>query len=484
MPIQWAGLSPTLLLPLARGGGTPLRTQLERGLREAIRSGQLAPGERLPSSRQLAASLGVSRGLVQESYGQLLAEGYLTSRGGSATRVADRATFPSPTAAGTEWANVAPDPTTVDGQRLAVDFRSGVPDLASFPRGDWAWACREVCRDVPNAGLDYGDPAGDRQVRDIVAGYQRRVRGAVAGPAEVLVCNGFAQGLALVLRALSASGVRRVAFEDPGYSDTATLAATAPGLEAVPVPVDAEGIDVDALATSGAQAVVLTPAHQWPTGVVLTPARRHALIDWADQTGALLIEDDYDAEFRYDREPVGTLQGLAPDRVALIGTVSKSLAPAVRLGWIVCPRQWMPAVVEEKRRDDRGSSGLDQLVLALLLQSGRYDRHLRRMRTLYARRRAALLGALARHAPPARVTGLAAGFHAVLHLPDGAGEADVISAARERSVGLYGMSTWRADGATTPPQLVLGFGNLDERAIATGIATVADLLRSGRDRDD
>ena len=334
MPIEWAGLSPELLLPLARGTATPLRTQLEHGLREAIRSGRLGEGERLPSSRNLAASLGVSRGLVQECYGQLQAEGYLTSRGGSATRVAALAVS-SPVAPTVS----APPRSTAEP--IAVDFRTGVPDLASFPRGDWAWAWREVCRDVPNADLDYGDPAGAAPLREIIAGYLNRVRGAVAGPGDVVVCNGFAQGLTLVLRALSRAGVRRVAFEDPGYSDTALLASAAPGIEAVPVPVDAHGIDVDRLAASGARAVVLTPAHQWPTGVVLAPDRRHALVEWAERTDATIIEDDYDAEFRYDREPVGVLQGLAPQRVALIGTVSKSLAPTVRLGWVVCPQRWI-----------------------------------------------------------------------------------------------------------------------------------------------
>ena len=471
MPIEWAGWSPELLLPLTRGTQTPLRTQLEHGIREAIRAGRLGEGERLPSSRHLAASLGVSRGLVQECYGQLQAEGYLTSRGGSATRVAALAVASPVPAAGSKPA--APR-STVDS--IAVDFRTGVPDLASFPRGDWAWAWREVCRDVPNAGLDYGDPAGAPALREIIAGYLSRVRGAVAEPGDVVVCNGFAQGLALVLRALSAAGVRRVAFEDPGYSDTATLAAAAPGIEAVPVPVDADGIDVGRLAASGARAVVLTPAHQWPTGVVLAPERRHALVAWAERTDATIVEDDYDAEFRYDREPVGVLQGLAPRRVALVGTVSKSLAPAVRLGWVVCPQRLVLAVTEEKRRDDRGSPGLDQLVLARLMESGRFDRHLRRMRVVYARRRAALGEALAAHAPRVRLSGLAAGFHAVVHLPAGVDETTLVAAARERSIALYGMSAWRSSGQATPPQLVLGFGNLDPRAITTGIAAIGGLL--------
>ena len=470
MPIEWAGLSPELLVALDRDSREPLRTQLEAALREAIRCGRLPGGERLPSSRELARGLGVSRGLVQECYGQLQAEGFLTSRGGSATRVAAGA-----------GAAPAGAPATQDGAPgrslpLVADFRSGVPDRASFPRGDWAWAIREVCRTAPNAALDYSDPAGRPELREVLAGYLRRVRGAVAAPGDVVVSAGFAQGLTVVLRVLHAAGVRRVAFEDPGYNDARALVSAAPGITAVPIPVDDAGIDVTALEASDVDAVVLTPAHQWPTGVVLAPARRQAVVAWARRRAAVLIEDDYDAEFRYDREPVGALQGLAPDRVVLLGTVSKALAPAVRLGWMVCPPDLLGAVTAEKQRTDRGSPGLDQLALAQLIQSGRYDRHLRRMRTLYAGRRAALVSALATHAPSVRLSGLAAGFHAVAHLPDHIDEAALVAAALERAVALYGMRGWRASELDGPPQLVLGFGNLDARAITAGIVAIADLL--------
>ncbi|HET6214424.1 MAG TPA: PLP-dependent aminotransferase family protein [Micromonosporaceae bacterium] len=463
MTIEWAGLSPALLLPLDRDHAEPLRAQLEGHLRDAIRSGRLQVGERLPSSRELARDLGVSRGLVQECYGQLQAEGYLSSRVGSATRVATAGQVPAN--------RPAPAPAPV---RLTVDFRSGVPDLASFPRDDWMWATRETCRTAPTAIFGYGDPRGSTALRGVLASYLRRVRGAAADPDRIVVCTGFAQGLNLVLRVLARHGVRRVGFEDPGYDST--NAASWAGLEAVPVPVDDRGIDVDALAATGARAVVLTPAHQWPTGVVLAPERRQALVAWADKAQAVIIEDDYDAEFRYDREPVGALQGLAPDRVAALGTVSKSLAPAVRLGWILCPSSLAADIADEKRLNDLGSPGLDQLTLAALIESGRYDRHLRRMRAEYARRREALVDALRRHAPGIALTGLAAGFHAVAHLPDGHDEQAVVAAAQQRAIGLYGMSAHRSSGVSRPAQLVLGFGNLNERAIAAGIAAVGDLL--------
>lgn len=501
MAVNWSGLSPELLLALDRGrGARPLRSQLESRLREAIRSGRLRPGERLPSSRELARALGTSRGLVQECYGQLQAEGYLSTRVGSATTVAARASAaparpggaaaiarPAGSAgsaggagsAGTGSAGEAGSGAALAPRpRLLADFRSGVPDLASFPRGDWLWAQREACRTAPNEALDYGDPRGSPVLREVLAAYLRRVRAVAADPEQMVICTGFAQGLGLALRVLRRAGTRRVAIEDPGYDDAAQVAAWA-DVEVVPIPVDSGGIDVGRLAATGAQAVVLSPAHQWPTGVVLAAPRRHALVAWAADADAILIEDDYDAEFRYDREPVGALQGLAPDRVIALGTVSKSLAPALRLGWLVCPPALAGAIAEEKEYGDRGSPMLDQLALAKLIESGRFDRHLRRMRGRYAARREALAAALAQHAPGVTLTGLAAGFHAVAHLPEPAAEESVVARAGARSVGLYGMSAYRSTGADRPVQLVLGFGNLSERTIAAGIAAVGDLLQGG-----
>ena len=364
-----------------------------------------------------------------------------------------------------------------------------MPDLSSFPRADWVWAVREACGAVASADLGYGDPRGSAVLREVLAGDLRRVRAAAADPGRMIVSTGFAQGLNLVLRALaSQAGVGAVAFEDPGYGSAATdetvRAASAMGLRVVHVPVDDEGLVVGALAASGAEAVVVTPAHQSPTGVVLTADRRHALADWARRGGGFVIEDDYDSEFRYDKEPVGALQGLAPDRVFLIGTASKALAPAVRLGWVLAPAGLAGAVAAEKEMSDRGSCTLDQVALAALLTSGRYDRHLRRMRAVYAARRRALVDAFGRHAPGVRLTGLAAGFHAVAQLPAEPGEAAVIAAARERGVGLHGIAEYRGvPDPAAPPALVMGFGNTGERAIEPAIAAIADLLalnRAGR----
>ena len=486
MAIEWSGLSPGLLVRLDRSASQPLRAQLEAALREAIRGGRLRAGERLPSSRELARALGVSRGMVQECYGQLLAEGYLTSRTGSATRVAGLSGQQAgdQPAAGPAMVSSSPRPPGRQPPEppLIADFRPGVPDLSSFPRADWAWAVKQACIQATTADLGYGDPRGSSVLREVLAGYLRRVRAAAASPAQMIISTGFAQGINLVLRALAhQGGVTCVAFEDPGYgsarADETVRATLAMGIHVTYLPVDEQGLVTGELAASGAQAVVVTPAHQSPTGVVLSPARRHALTEWARRGGGYVVEDDYDSEFRYDKEPVGALQGLAPDQVFLLGTASKALAPAVRLGWVHAPSALASAVAAEKEMSDRGSCTLDQLALATLLVTGRYDRHLRRMRTVYAARRTALTGAFARHAPRVQLTGLAAGFQAVAPLPPGADETAVIAAACERRVGLYGIGDYRGDpDPAAPPALVMGFGNVRERAIEPAIAAVADLL--------
>jgi len=487
MTIEWSGLSPQLLVQLNRSASQPLRAQLEASLREAIRGGRLHAGERLPSSRELARALGISRGMVQECYGQLLAEGYLSSRTGSATRVADIGGYQGGdqlVAGPTEVSTSTPStPRQSPEPPLLADFQPGVPDLSSFPRTDWAWAIKQACTQAASADFGYGDPRGSAVLREVIAGYLRRVRAAAASPGQLIISTGFAQGINLVLRALARqSGVTCVAFEDPGYgsvqADETVRAALAMGIDVTYVPVDEQGLVVTELVASGAQAVVVTPAHQSPTGVVLSPVRRQALTDWARRGGGYVIEDDYDSEFRYDKEPVGALQGLAPDQVFLLGTVSKALAPAVRLGWVHAPSPLASAVAAEKEMSDRGSCTLDQLALATLLTTGRYDRHLRRMRTIYAARRAALTEAFARHAPGVQLTGLAAGFHAVAPLPAGAEEMAVIAATRERRVGLHGIGAYRGNpDSAAPPALVMGFGNVRERAIEPAIAAVADLIR-------
>jgi GntR family transcriptional regulator/MocR family aminotransferase len=341
---------------------------------------------------------------------------------------------------------------------------------------DWLWACGEAGRTASSCDLGYGEGAGSERLRQVAASYAQRVRAAATSPHQVVVCSGFVQGAALTFAALGRRGHQVVALEDPGHDAIRVLVQRA-GLQPVPVPVDDQRMVFSALAATAATVAVLTPAHQTPTGVVLSAARRRELLQWATAADAVVIEDDYDSEFRYDKQPVGCLQGLAPDRVVSIASVSKTLAPAVRLGWFLAPPDLAAAIGQEKLDSDRGSPGLDQLELARLLESGRFDRHLRRMRGVYRDRRTALTDALSQHAPTAQLSGLAAGLHVLLHFPARADEDAIVAAAALRSVGVQGLRRYRFPGSTGPGGLVLGFGDLTESATRRGIARVADLLQ-------
>jgi GntR family transcriptional regulator / MocR family aminotransferase len=451
-----------LLVRIARGDG-PLRAQLEEQLREAIRSGRLAPGVALPSTRSLARELGVSRGVVVDAYAQLGAEGYLLARQGAPTRVSESA---SP-AAGAPGAVAADQPPR-------FDFRPGGPDVSLFPRAAWLASLRRALREAPDARLDYGDPRGAPELRLALARYLGRARGVACDPERVVVTSGMAQGMALAARALTARGGRTIGVEDPS-SAPGRQQLSANGLEVVPVPVDDDGLVVEALSARSPDAAFAAPAHQFPLGVVLSPARRAALIDWAARTGALVLEDDYDAEYRYDRAPVGAVQGLAPELVAYAGSVSKTLAPGLRLGWLVVPEHLAEAVLHAKASDDLGTPVVEQLALADFLERGELDRHLRRTRGVYRARRDALVAALARELPECRPAGVAAGLHLVVPLPKGAHEPAVLARARSRGVGLYGLAEHRIEPG--PPALLLGYGRIAEPAIDAAVAELRAAVR-------
>src|SRR5688572_5601782 len=314
--------APELPLSIDRESAVPLRAQLEAELRRAIRSDRLEAGTLLPSTRALATDLGLSRGVVVDAYEQLLAEGYLVAARGSATRVAALCRD-----CGAEEATPkAPSPR--------YDFRPGLPALSLFPRADWLCSMRRAVNRASHADFDYPDPRGAPSARAELAAYLNRVRGTSARADHLLFCTGSAQGVALVGAVLRARGVRRVAVEDPGLNASAATLASF-GLRLAHVPVDGEGIRVDRLERARVGAVLVTPAHQYPTGAVLSPERRSALLAWAKRRGALIIEDDYDAEYRYDRNPIGAMQGLDPERVVYLGTASKTLSPALRLAWLL-----------------------------------------------------------------------------------------------------------------------------------------------------
>jgi GntR family transcriptional regulator / MocR family aminotransferase len=453
-----------LLVMLRPDAQVPLHRQIETSIRDAIRAGRLPHGSALPPSRVLAADLGVSRGVVVEAYQQLTAEGYLTSRTGGYTQVA---TGPAPPARSLRPA-LEPTPE--------IDLSYGRADVSSFPRAAWLRAIRGALVEAPNEVFGYLTGRGVPQLRRSLADYLNRVRGTVADPDHMVICTGYAQGVTLLVGVLAAAGARRLALEDPSSRDDALPAARAAGLDVVGIPVDGHGIRVDLLRDSEADAVILTPSHQWPTGSVLSARNRAAVIGWAAERGAIVIEDDYDAEYRYDRTPVGALQGLAPGHVAYAGSASKTLAPGIRLGWFVLPRHLTEPMAAAKIAADRGSPALEQVALADFIARGEFDRHLRRMRPVYRRRRDALLAALAQHLPWLEPTGVSAGLHLVTWLPPHLNEAAVVGAARRAGVGLDAVGPYRITNPG-PGGLIFGYATVSERAIAEGVARLARVIR-------
>jgi GntR family transcriptional regulator / MocR family aminotransferase len=492
--------------------GPRVRAALEDALRRAVQDGRLTPGMRLPATRTLAVDLGVARNTVADAYGQLVAEGWLTARQGSGTRVAAHVTVRGATASAARPAPVLPAPglpatvpptpvlpatvlptpvlptPVLPTPELPItappptsapryDLRPGVPDLSEFPRAAWLAAARRAVSTAPSAAFGYGDPRGRPELRAALASYLARARGVRTTPDQIVVCSGFSQGLSLLSRVLAASGAPAMAMEAFGHQYHRDVIA-AQGLSARPVPVDEHGAVIDALdQIPGAGAVLLTPSHQFPLGVPLAPARRSQAVRWAASSGAVIIEDDYDGEFRYDRRAIGAMQALAPEHVVYAGTASKTLAPAVRLAWLVLPGRLLADVVAAKSLTDRHGSGLDELTLAELIASGGYDRHVRRSRLRYRRRRDRLIDALAQVRPGPRVTGVAAGLHAVLHLAPGRTEADVVAAAAARGLAVDGMGGFRAPGIAHPEALVLGYGTPPAHAFTTAVTRLRAVLQ-------
>jgi GntR family transcriptional regulator/MocR family aminotransferase len=455
-----------LLLSVSRDSSGTLGAQIEDQLRRAIREGVLRSQARVPSTRDLARQLGVSRRVVVDAYAQLAAEGYLSLRQGARPRVSETAAVAG---AGPQAARPASTPR--------FDFRPSVPDVSAFPRAAWLRSLRHAVATITDADLAYGDPRGVEALRLALADYLGRARGVVADPVSVVVTCGYSQGLGIVCHALADAGAKRIALEAPTWPEQAMIAARA-GLEPVPVRVDDAGIRVDELERSRADAVVLTPAHQHPTGVVLSGERRMALLAWLRDRDAIAIEDDYDAEYRYDRAAVGALQGLEPDRVVYAGSTSKTLAPALRIGWLVVPPGLLEAVSQQKLLADRGNSRIDQHALADFLTRGELDRHLRRMRARYRGRRDALVEALAEALPEAQIRGIAAGLHAIVELPDTHDVQAIRDEATRRRIALETTTDFWPQAGAGSPTVMLGYAQTPEPSIRAGVRELAAAVRA------
>ena len=475
VPRTWANSGLDLHLEPA---GTRIRAGLETALRDAVREGRLAPGTRLPASRTLAGDLGIARNTVTEAYSQLVAEGWLLPRPGSGTYVAELipvSRAPAATAAAAPHSGQG----AIAGRPPRYDLTPGRSDLAAFPRSAWLAAARRALATAPAHALGYTDPRGLPELRTVIAEYLARARGVRADPGRVVICAGFTQGWGLICGVLHNRGVRSIAMETHGVADHRRIAESH-RLQIRDLPVDRDGAVIE---PHDARAILLTPAHQFPLGMALAPPRRAHAIAWAKEHSGFVIEDDYDGEFRYDRRPVGALQALAPEHVVYAGTASKSLAPGLRLGWLVLPAELVDSVAEAQALALGGVSAIDQLTLAQLIASGGYDRHIRRARQTQRRRRDQLLGTVARHSKHIRISGIAAGLHALVTLPTGVSEAAVIEAAAKRGLALDGLARFTTGKPPQPGALVIGYGTPPQHSYTAALArldaTLTETIRPG-----
>ncbi|MBX6386328.1 MAG: PLP-dependent aminotransferase family protein [Microbispora sp.] len=456
-------MRPTIDLPLVvdRGCGVPLAVQVAGQLREAMRTGGLKAGERLPSSRHLAALLGVSRTVVTNAYQQLYAEGWLDGRHGSGTYVADGALpYDRPAARAAEARPAVYKEAAPPG---VVDLRPGRPWVLEYDTAAWRRAWRSAGEAGPDA---FPDPYGHPELRELLADHLRRARAVPVGAGNVMVTRSTSNGLDLIAATLLRPG-DRVGVEEPGWRAARRIFASR-GAQVVPCPVDEQGVIVEAL-PDDLRVLYTTPAHQYPVGGRLPIPRREKLLAWARRTGAIVVEDDYDAEFRYDVAPLPALYGLDPERVVLLGTLSKSLGPDVGLGWLVAPADLLDAVAERRDQLADRTSGPVQRAVATLLERGDLDRHLRRMRLEYARRRAAIVEALGPY-----VRGDTAGLHVMVPLP-AAVVPGLVRQAGERGV-LVDTAEAHHFGPPRVHGLVLGYGSASRADVRRGCAVIRELI--------
>ena len=474
------------VIPLSPHSG-PLFRQVYAGLRKAILSGVFKSGERLPATRELAQQLGISRTVVLLAYDQLLAEGFAAGRSGSGTYVSAAVTPSRPTisevsakvhvsrfgkAAAAAWSKM-----NVPSRRtpaLPYDFAYGRSDVAAFPFAMWRRLLLKCARRVSASELDYGPAGGHIDLRAAICAHLRRSRAVNCDPSQIVVVNGSQQGLDLISRVLLQPG-DKVAIEDPGYQGTTEILRAA-GARLLPVPVDDQGLDPGRL-PAGARVVFVTPSHQFPSGAILPFARRLALLKWAARRDAVIVEDDYDGEFRYEGQALESLQGLDRDsRVIYVGTFSRTIFSALRIGYLVVPKGLVAAFCAGKWLSDRHTPSLEQATLAELISSGMYERYLRSVRRRNTARREVLLGAVNKYLRDrVQVGGAAAGAHVVMWPASRISEEALVAAAAARGVGVYPISPYYLKPPTRTAVL-LGYSRVTENQILEGIRRLGRVL--------
>ncbi|MEV0361586.1 PLP-dependent aminotransferase family protein [Nocardia fusca] len=440
---------------------------LAQQIRTALADGTLTPGARLPATRELAKELSVSRGTVVEAYRRLAEEGLLVTNAGGGTAVADL--VPAPAVVAT------PTPEPERSSEL-LNISEGAPDSSAFPRAAWLRAERRVLATATARDLGYADPQGTPQLREALARWLARSRGIRAAPERIIVTAGVTGALSLLSQTLCDRGITGCAVEDPGAEGNRRILNY--WLDTLhPIAVDEDGLDVAALSCTSARVALVTPAHQFPTGVVLSPARRRELIAWAENTDGFVIEDDYDSEYRYDRAPVRAMHAMAPQRIVHISSLSKVLAPALRIGWMIAPDSLHPELVRKRWATDLGSPALPQLTLAELIDTGVLERHLRSMRLRHRRRRDAAVAAVQRYLHGCRVEGVAAGLHLLVLLPDHVDDAAVAGRARAAGIAVQPLSAHRFTRGG--PGLVIGYGPHPAPRLEAAIKILGELTPGG-----
>ena len=474
------------MIPLSREDG-PLFRQVYLGLRQAIRSGALNSGEQLPSTRDLAHQLSISRTVVLLAYDQLMAEGFIAGRGGSGTYVAEGLSSSRLVVAkkspklrlsrfGAGAAEAAQAIRLRRSSRLPYDFAFGgsESDLETFPFEAWRRILLRRARMAPVVDLDYGPAAGSLGLREAICSHLRRARAVACDPSDVIVVNGSQQALDLIVRVLLERG-DRVAIEDPSYQGTKRILLAA-GARLIPVPVDRDGLNPAKLPAS-ARACFVTPSHQFPTGVILPLARRLALLEWAKRENSVIVEDDYDGEFRYEGHPLESLQGLdAEGRIIYVGTFSRTVFPSLRVGYLIAPKSLHAALTAAKWLNDQHSPTLEQQTLAEFIAGGGYERHLRRVRRRNTARREALLEAVRQYlGDGVELTGDGAGAHVVLWPRRRISEDSIVAQAAARGVGVYGIAPYFLRKASRAG-ILLGYSRLRESEIREGIRRLGEVI--------
>ena len=447
-----------------------LARQLYQILREKMTEGQLNPGEALPSTRELAKQLAVSRNTICEAYEMLAAEGYIISRQGTKTRVA----------AGLQLEKAAPAfPENIPAASapLIADFQTGRPDIRQFPRHLWLQLLRKATNELPPALWSYSGPAGLPALRREIAAWLYRSRGLAVEPQDLFITAGATQALKLLAELLAGDG-REIIMEDPCHRGMLQVL-QGRGVPVYPVPVDRQGLQTGALARKGACAVYVTPSHQFPLGGILPAGRRAELVRYARENGLYLLEDDYDSEFRYTGPPVAPLYSLDPQQVIYIGTFSKILFPALRIGYVILPRQLQGRWRHLRTYTDVQNPPFAQAALAEFLQTRKLDRHIQNMRRLYGHRRNILLQTLAAvFGSNWRAWGDTAGLHLAVEFPGRCFDDAFIRHCQSKGLRIGTVETHSIRKGEHLAKLLLGYGHLEPEEIKTGLALLHTIVTS------